>query len=145
MSSKKQPPEDSAARRRSERFLRAQSIKETWPFVSTFTFELKYSGSDKEPRPFHYGPDDKAFFDRPCHYHECFQGGFELTHLVSKMVEDRGEEISGELHCPGWLGEYRPRPIRCDATLKYRITVRYLKSNGDVGRIPNEPSTEIPK
>lgn len=145
MSRRKEPPEDSAARRRWEGLCQAQSIKEKWPFVSTFTFELEYPGCDKEPGHFHCGPDNKAFFDRSCHYVDCFNGGFELTSLVSKMVKDRGNEISGELYCRGVADKECGRPYRCDATLKYRVTVRYKKENVATGRIADEPSTEIQK
>jgi hypothetical protein len=131
---KKDPPVDVFQERRVRRLLNEPLIKEKWPHVAKLILEFNYIVappvlSDFEPETIERGPENKAFFDFDCRYNRhlqknCFQGGFDLTDIVSKIIESGKTETSGELICPGWR-ESSVRPFKCLLTLRYRIKVHY--------------------
>lgn len=50
-------------------------------------------------RTVNFFPDSYAFFNLNCLSNDCQDGGFNLTQIITTMVESRAESSKGELSC----------------------------------------------
>jgi len=102
-------------------------MKDLYPQVQSLEFDLTFSGEDiVSPPPSRnlekYVTDSCAFFEFDCSYRDCIDGGFDLTGVVTDMVEKGKTECSGDLFCQG---RQEGRRNLCFHRLTYKIVVKY--------------------
>jgi len=113
-----------------QEFIRAGYIKDWYPQVKTLTFELNYRDPDGLAQPssetYTRGPEHSAFLKIQCPYRECINGGYDLTELISDMLNNNKLECHGKVSCQGWQDRNRIGKYRCLCELTYKITATYF-------------------
>lgn len=129
MSIKKPDIYDFQKRLRRDAYDRASSIRERFPtlisLVISMTFKNCDCGSVPTPQEHKFSQESKAFFDFECPYIECVSGGFNISEAVSDLVDNNGNEASGEITCQGWQDKERIHKHRCLLRMQYKIIASY--------------------
>ncbi len=71
------------------------------------------------PRIVNFFPDSYAVFRIDCLNKECFDGGFDLSGIITGMVRNRRKTAHGDMDCDGDSASVR------HSTIAYDITVHY--------------------
>jgi hypothetical protein len=75
-----------------------------FPEVSSIVINMQYKQKgvrDALPRTVNFYPGSYAFFRVDCLSKECIEGGFDFTHIMSKMVRSKAKTSKGEINCEG--------------------------------------------
>ncbi|MEW6570632.1 MAG: hypothetical protein AB1390_05600 [Nitrospirota bacterium] len=100
-------------------------ISERFPGVSSITIKIKNFHGDEHPiivlRTFKFLPDSYAYFNIGCLRKSCIDGGFNLSHIITKMISSHKYSKSGELSCCG------TNLSRNHSYIHYDVDIRYEK------------------
>jgi hypothetical protein len=95
----------SAARtERLQQRLDAGFVSTHFPEVASIVISMMYSqrGIQKSlPRTVNFFPGSYALFRVNCLNKDCVDGGFDLTQVITAMIQNRREAAKGELSCEG--------------------------------------------
>jgi len=95
----------SAARtERLQQRLDAGFVSAHFPEVASIVISMMYSqrGIQKAlPRTVNFFPGSYALFRVDCLNKDCVDGGFDLTQIITAMIQNRREAAKGELSCVG--------------------------------------------
>ena len=118
-----------------QRLIRAESapaFRDRFPRVASLVIEMSFKesewGTTSALKRRSYDSTSKAFFEEECLYHECIEGGFDLSEPVSDLINSGNQSSSSFLICQGWRDEARVDRHMCLLTMKYTIKVTYSRS-----------------
>jgi hypothetical protein len=89
---------------RMQQRLDAGLVATHFPEVASIVISMIYSqrGLQKSlPRIVNFFPGSYALFRVGCLNKDCVDGGFDLTQVITAMVQNRKEAAKGELSCEG--------------------------------------------
>jgi hypothetical protein len=117
------------------RLIRAESapaFRDRFPRVVSLVIEMSFKesewGATSALKRRSYDSTSKAFFEEECLYHDCIDGGFDLSEPVSDLIKSGNQSSSSFLICQGWQDEARLGRHMCLLTMKYTIKVTYSRS-----------------
>jgi hypothetical protein len=110
-----------------QRRLEAGLVSERFPEVSDIVVRMTYYQKGVNPilmvRIVNFWPSRHAFFNMDCMIKGCFDGGFDLTSVITKMIKKHKKSEKGKLVCNG-----KSDVLASDhASIAYDITIRYNK------------------
>jgi len=81
----------------------AGSLATRFPEVASIVMSMTYNqkGARSILRTFHFTPDSYAFFVVNCLRQDCVDGGFDLTQVITAMIENHKADEKGALSCKG--------------------------------------------
>ena len=98
-------------------------ISELFQKVTQIAISMLYSqAGESKPlsRTVNFFPDSSAFFKVDCVNRECVNGGFDLTQVITGMVNKHKETAKGKLSCEG------NGPIVGHSSIAYNIQIIYV-------------------
>lgn len=107
---------------RQQRKLDAGSMVAKFPEVKGIVINMVYSqrGLLKSlPRVVNFFPGSSALFRIDCLKKECVSGGFDLTQVITGMINDRKEAAKGDLSCEG------DGPAADHSSIAYEVAIQY--------------------
>jgi hypothetical protein len=72
-------------------------------------------------RTINYWPSRHAYFNMDCMIKDCFDGGFNLTTVIKRMIKNREKAGKGELSCKGKINNRTSQHSR----VTYKIAIKY--------------------
>ncbi|MBC8412501.1 MAG: hypothetical protein ISR96_11175 [Nitrospira sp.] len=93
-----------------------------FPDVSSIVISMLYKEkgiANPISRVVNFSPASHAFFKVDCLSKDCIDGGFDMTRLITSMINNRSETSSGELGCD----DSGPRPDHANIT--YEVAIQY--------------------
>jgi hypothetical protein len=108
-----------------QRKLESKLISESFPEVSDIVIHMTYyhKGVDQASmvRTINYWPSRHAYFNMDCMIKDCFDGGFNLTTVIKRMIKNREKAGKGELSCKGKINNRTSQHSR----VTYKIAIKY--------------------
>lgn len=107
---------------RQQQKLDAGRVSASFPEVESIVISMMYNqtGVQKSlPRTINFFPGSYALFKVDCLNKECFEGGFDLTRLITGMIRNRKASAKGELSCEG----NGPSPDH--SAIAYEVVIQY--------------------
>lgn len=102
-------------------------LADMFPTVSSIVVDLAYAKKSESPalmkRTVYYYPETYAFFHIDCMTKHCENGGYDLTQIVSDLIEKNGGSGEGEMSCSGKV----PNVEANHPEISYTIRVKYKK------------------
>ena len=98
-------------------------VASNFPGVASIVISMIYNqvGLNKALlRTVNFFPDSSAFFKVDCVNRECVNGGFDLTQVITGMVNKHKETAKGKLSCEG------NGPIVGHSSIAYNIQIIYV-------------------
>jgi hypothetical protein len=110
-----------------QRRLEAGLVSERFPEVSDIVIHMIYYQKGTNPilmvRIVNFWPSRHAFFNMDCMIKGCFDGGFDLTSVITDMIKKHKKSGKGKLFCNG-----KSDVLASDhASIAYDITIKYKK------------------
>ncbi|MEO0973897.1 MAG: hypothetical protein AAFX85_12460 [Pseudomonadota bacterium] len=103
-----------------------------YPGVDTVAITLRAESPDREhvtiTHTRTFGPRSRADFRFRCKNPTCRHGGFDLTQLVHRAVEQQRDSVSGTEVCTGTETPHGTYQTRCMHELVYRIAISYRQN-----------------
>lgn len=97
--------------------------------VKSLSFRIRYYDPRERitsfSNEFTRRPEDSAMFRFRCPVDYCRDGGFDLTELVMRMLEDERVTIKGSMTCTGWHYIEGKEKSTCGSKLEYEIKAVY--------------------
>jgi hypothetical protein len=93
-----------------------------FPEVDSIVINMLYSqrGIQKSlPRIVNFFPGSYALFRIDCLNKDCFDGGFDLTEVITAMIRNRRGTAKGELSCEGNGSSTDHSAIVYEVTIQY--------------------------
>jgi hypothetical protein len=93
-----------------------------FPEVANIVINMMYNqrGIAKAlQRTVNFFPSSYAFFRLDCLSKECVEGGFDLTQVITSMIENRKKAAKGELSCEG------RDPSAGHSEIAYEVAIQY--------------------
>jgi hypothetical protein len=99
----------------------AGPIGTRFPEVASIVMNMTYkqSGAKSILRTFHFTPESYAFFVVNCLRHDCVDGGFDLTQVITTMIRNRRVEVKGALGCTGTDSSTNHSDIVYEVAIQY--------------------------
>lgn len=114
--------------RNKQRKLSAGLISECFPEVSEIIMRMTYyqkaTNSIMMFRTVNFWPSHHAYFNMDCMIKDCNDGGFDLTSVITKMIQNHKKFAKGKLLCNGNIDALTSE----HASIAYQITVKYSES-----------------
>jgi hypothetical protein len=107
---------------RQQRKLDAGSVAAQFPEVTGIVVNMIHSqrGILKSlPRVVNFFPGSSALFRIDCLKKECVSGGFDLTRVITGMINNRKEAAKGDLTCEG------DGPSADHSSIAYEVAIQY--------------------
>lgn len=105
--------------------LAAGLVSELFPGISGMVINMTYYHKGENPvlmeRTINVLPAGYAYFNMECMIKDCFDGGFDLTSVIAKMVKGRKKSEKGSLACKG----KNETLDTGHASISYVITIQY--------------------
>jgi hypothetical protein len=108
---------------RQQRRLDAGFMNAQFPEVAGIIVRMTYTqkGIQKSlPRIVNFFPDSYALFRIDCLKKECVSGGFDLTRVITGMINNRKEAARGNLSCEG------EDPSADHSSIVYEVAIQYV-------------------
>ena len=102
--------------------LDAGFVSTHFPEVASIVINMIYSqrGIQKTlPRIVNFFPGSYALFRVGCLNKDCIDGGFDLTQVITAMIQNRSEAAKGELSCEGNV------PSAGHSAIVYEVAIQY--------------------
>ena len=96
-------------------------VSALFPEVASIVVKMTYNqkGIQKSlPRIVNFFPSSYALFRVNCLNKSCVDGGFDLTQIITAMVENRRETSRGDITCEGG-------PSSEHSTIVYEVAIQY--------------------
>lgn len=96
-------------------------VSKLFPEVASIVVNMTYNqkGIQKSlPRIVNFFPSSYALFRVNCLNKSCVDGGFDLTQIITTMVQNHREAAKGDLTCEG-----SPSPEHSD--IAYEVSIQY--------------------
>jgi hypothetical protein len=99
----------------------AGSIGSRFPEVASIVMHMTYkqTGAKSILRSFHFTPESYAFFVISCLRQDCVDGGFDLTQVITLMINNRESDMKGSLRCKGTDSS------TCHSDIVYEVAIQY--------------------
>ena len=113
---------NAARTERLQKKLEAGSVSEHYPEVASIVISMMYKqkGVAKSlPRTVNFFPGSSALFRVDCLSRDCVDGGFDLTHVITSLIRDRGTTAKGTLDCEG------DNPPVSHSSVVYEVAIQY--------------------
>jgi hypothetical protein len=108
---------------RNQRRLDAGIMSRHYPEVAGIVINMMYKQqgiANPIQRVLNFSPGSYAFFKVDCLSHDCVDGGFDMSWIVTSMIRNRSELSKGELECD----DSGPRPDH--SKIVYEIAIQYV-------------------
>ena len=95
---------NAARTERLQRRLDAGFVATQFPEVASIVISMIYNQKgikESLPRTVNFFPGSYALFRVDCLNKDCVDGGFDLTQIITAMIQNRREAAKGELICEG--------------------------------------------
>jgi len=123
MSFRQQNQEEKALKEEQRRA--AGLLSDRYPQVLTIVIDMTYNRKTITPanmkRTMYFYPDTYAYFQWGCMTSSCEDGGFDLSYVISNMVNEQKETAIGEMPC---INRNRDH-----ASISYEINVKYSQDH----------------
>jgi hypothetical protein len=99
----------------------AGSVASRFPEVASIIMNMTYNqkGTISILRTFHFTPSSYAFFTVNCLRQDCFDGGFDLTQVITAMIKNRKVDAKGALSCKGTYSSTNHSDIVYEVAIQY--------------------------
>lgn len=100
-------------------------VSEVFPSIDNMVINMTYYQNLANPilmvRTINVFPSSPAEFEMPCMNDECEEGGFNLTTVISGMVDKRKRTAKGKIACAGNHNAQEPD----HASVSYEISIKF--------------------
>ena len=92
-----------------------------FPEVASIVVSMRYNqrGIKQFLRTVNFFPSSHAFFRVSCLSKDCIDGGFDLTQIITTMIENRNQTAKGDLSCEG------TGPSSGHSIIVYEVAIEY--------------------
>jgi len=102
-------------------------VSERFPEVAGMVIQMTYYHKAANPvlmvRTINVSPSGYAYFNMDCMIKDCFDGGFDLTSVITDMIRRRKKTGKGKLICNG---NGKDITLSSDhASIAYEIKIQY--------------------
>lgn len=115
--------------RRRRAYASTPNLSEQFPQVEQLVIRMTFTDpsgrANHSPQMHSFSPAGRAFFEVPCPFSACIDGGFDLNPIIADILNHSGQETSGTLDCQGWQSRDRSDQHRCLLKLHYTLSVCY--------------------
>lgn len=104
-------------------------VSQEFPDIKSIDIRIKFTNPDDGSefiKNITYQPNSKAYFQYPCPYGECVNGGYDLKNVIERAVKYPDKQAREKLTCNGWQDAERVGKHRCllEALIEVKVVAR---------------------